>query len=580
MVKPHGGKHTGGGWALATAAACLLVALTGYARDEQTELQDALERYLESCSALGWSGVAYVERGGEVLLNRGFGFADRKRKREHQPETLFEIASATKPFTACAILALVEEGRLALDDSIADHLPGVPEDKRTITVAQLLSHTAGMPRSAAGGYGSDLEVAVAGYLATPSARAPGSGHEYWNGGYALLAGIIETVSGKSYQDYCRERLFERAGLEATGFTGDTHLPSKRLAIGYNGEEALRPATGHPYRDYGYQYRGMGGLVTCVPDLVRFTRALEAGRVLSKDSVEAMQSNVAEYYGLGWGLSTTRRNTRRIGHGGSVAGFHTQWQRFPDEDAMVIVLSNVDGVPVVHLAWNLEAMLFGDPMAYPAPPEVVSVKKAELDKLEGRYALEDGNAIRVQRDGNQLKVEVLDLDPSALEQGKVPDRLEPLAEKARGILQAVRDGDAPAIEKVLGPNIPSSWPRMLVTRIWTKHLDQWGALKAVVTLAAEDLGGGAVQTRFRLEHQGGARPLKIVLRDEKLAIFDLAGPLDSLAGTYVPLADGTFQNFVWGSPFPCSLRFEQQGRQVLSLTAQGRGALPRKLKRVD
>ena len=147
-----------------------------------------------------------------------------------------------------------------------------------------------MPRSAAGGGGSDIALAVRGYLKTPLARKPGAKFEYWNGGYALLAAIVERVSKGSYVDFCREHLFRKAGLDAAGFTGDTELP--RQAMGYSGETPARLAAGHPYRSYGYQYRGMGGIVVSAKDLLKFWDALHAGRVLRPKSVKLMKRRCA------------------------------------------------------------------------------------------------------------------------------------------------------------------------------------------------------------------------------------------------------------------------------------------------
>ncbi|MCP3915053.1 MAG: beta-lactamase family protein [bacterium] len=563
------------------AASAFLAVL--FVLSASTQASDAVaervESYLGRCAAFGWSGVVLVQRGEKVVLHRGFGFADREAQREHAEGALFEIASATKPFTACAILALAEEERLDLDDEIGKHLPGVPEDKSAITIRQLLAHTSGMPRRATDGRGSDLGRAVADYLAPPLVRAPGEGYEYWNGGYALLAGIVERASGQSFQGYCRKRLFERAGLEHTGFTGDEHLPAERLAIGYRDGQRLRSATGHPYGDYGYQYRGMGGIVTSADQLVSFSEALDAGRILSAESVEAMQASVTGAYGLGWGVTRTKRGTRRIGHGGDVAGFHTQWQRFPDEDVHIVVLSNVDGIPLYKLAWNLEALLFDERLPYPAPPEAAPASERELDALAGRYELGDGNALIVTRAGERLMVQVGDVDPETLAADRtVPPELAEHAKLARGVLQSVRDVDAAAIEKVMGPRIPGSWPYVLTRTVWPEQVKRWGELERVVTLGVDDFGDGAYGVRFRLEHVRAKRPLRITMRGGKLVGLDLAGPLDRFGGTYVRVADGSFTCFDWDAPLVCTLRFEAQGGRPVSVVARGSGARSQTLTR--
>jgi CubicO group peptidase (beta-lactamase class C family) len=350
----------------------------------------------------GWSGAALVARDGRVLLEKGYGLADRASGRANGPDTTFEIASATKPITALAVLRLEEAGKLSLDDPIEKHLEGVPADKRGITIRHLLSHASGMPRSAAGGRGSDLARATADYLAPAAVRAPGEAFEYWNGGYALLAGIVERASGRPYVDVCRDEVFVRAGLLRTGFTGDATLPDQ--AVGYDGDTAVRPAAGHPYGGaYGWQYRGMGGVVTSVRDVHRLVTAYEAGRIVSSATRKRMETAVVRHQALGWGVSETARKTRRVGHGGSVRGFHAEVQSFPDERAVVIVLSNVEGVPLWTIAWNLEALLFGDAPRYPMPPTVAASPAGALDALCGTYDLAGGDRVVVERAGDGLRV---------------------------------------------------------------------------------------------------------------------------------------------------------------------------------
>jgi hypothetical protein len=235
-------------------------------------------------------------------------------------------------------------------------------------------------------------------------RLPGAAYEYWNGGYALLAGIVERASGQSFTTFCNEHLFRPAGLERTGFTGDA-LPREVQAVGYDGDTAVRLAAEHPYgSSYGWQYRGMGGIVTSASELHRFVRALESGLVLKPESVRLMQTRVSASYGLGWGVTETKRKTRRISHGGDVRGFHTQLLRFPDEDGVIILLSNVEGVPLWTLAWNLEAELFGGPHSYPVPPAAVPLPEPVLDRLCGTFALPNGGGrLVLEREGQAVRV---------------------------------------------------------------------------------------------------------------------------------------------------------------------------------
>jgi CubicO group peptidase (beta-lactamase class C family) len=534
---------------MARLAIGLLLAASVARADPAKEIDD----YLARCERFGFSGSVLVERDGKVLLARGYGLADRAKGVRATEHTVYEIASATKPFTACAILKLAEAGKLSLDDSIGKHLPGVREEKAGITVRHLLAHTSGIPRSAGGGMGMDLEIAVRGYLAGTSARPPGEAFDYWNGGYALLAGIVERVSGTSYMEFCREHLFKPAGLANTGFTGDLEL--ERQAIGYDGAEPARPAAGHPYGEYGWQYRGMGGIVTSVTELRRFLAAYDEGKILSAESRRLMEEPVTRNYGLGWGMAETKRGTQRIGHGGDVRAFHTSLQRFPAERALVIVLTNVEQVPAWPIGWNVEAYLFGEAPPYPMPPALAAMAEAALEKLAGRYALDAENGIAVQRSGTGLLVTGEGPAACAALAGKGGADLSKEIEIAETVVRAVRAGDPAPVEAVLAEGIPKSWPGHLVGSIWARHVERWGALEDVRTLGAASSGRGYVRVLIELRHERGVPLLEVGLANGKLSFFRLDAQRFIGGTLYQPAPDGGFVAFRWIGEPPPRIRFE-------------------------
>jgi CubicO group peptidase (beta-lactamase class C family) len=530
---------------------CIL--LTSAARAEPGRAKD-VDAYLARCERFGFSGSVLVARDGNVLLARGYGLADRENGVRATEDTVYEIASATKPFTACAVLKLVEAGKLSLDDPVSKYLPGVPEGKRAITVRHLLAHTSGMPRSATGGRGPDLESAVRAYLGAPAARAPGEEFEYWNGGYALLAGIVERASGMSYTDFCRENLFRPAGLRNTGFTGDEAL--ERQAVGYDGDGRVRPAAGHPYGEYGWQYRGMGGVVTSVADLWRFLEAYDAGKILSAESRRLMETPVTKNYGLGWGMAETKRGTRRIGHGGDVRAFHTSIERFPGERAVVVVLCNVDEIHAWPVGWNIEAFLFGEVPPYPVPPELVEATGEALDALAGCYAIDETSRISVARSGSGLLLTAEGPKAAgAVGGGGAADLSKEIA-VAETVVTAVREGKAAPIEAVLAKRVPKSWPGHLVGIIWPRHVERWGELKDVRTLGATSPVQGYVRVLMELRHERGTPLLEVALEQGRLGRFELDARR-FLGGTlYQPTGPGVFAAFAWLGKQPPSIRFEK------------------------
>ena len=540
------------------ALGCLLASLA-HAEDARK----AIDAYLARCERLGFSGSVLVLRDGRAVVERGCGLADRERGERVTPDTVFEIASATKPFTACAILKLAEMKKLSLDDPIAKHLPGVPDDKQGITIRHLLAHTSGMARMGGGGGGSDLEAAVATYLKPPQVRPAGAAHEYWNGGYALLAGIVERASGLPYTDFCKKHLFRPAGLENTGFTGDGNLAKQ--AVGYDGPVRIRLAAEHPYGgEYGYQYRGMGGLVTSASDLRRFLKAYDDGRILAADSRKLMETPATRNYGLGWGMAETKRGTLRIGHGGDVRGFHAEIERFPAERAAVIVLCNVEGIPLWTIAWNLEALLFGEAPPYPMPPAFVDLPAEALDRLAGRYALGPDDGFDVEREGDGLLLVGRGPQARAALTGKSLD-LSPEIAMAEEIVAAVRRRDKKPVAAVLMQGIPESWPATLVSSIWPRHLERWGELKDVRTLGAKPVAPGRIHVLMELRHEKGTPCLEVVLQNRRLNIFRLDAPRAGIA-VYRPLGPAEFAGFAWLGEQPPAIRFEDGALVVGSVRA--------------
>jgi CubicO group peptidase (beta-lactamase class C family) len=536
-------------------------------------LGQALDTYLRRCAAFGWSGSVLVARDGEVTLQKGYGAADRERGTACTEHTLFEIASATKPFTAAAILKLEEQGKLSTDDPIGKYLPGVPAKCAGITIHHLLTHTSGMPRSAVGGRGSDLERAVAAYLRFGPVRAPGERCAYWNGGYALLAGIVEVVTGGTYMDYCRKHLFEPAGMKRTGFTGDTHLDADAMAVGYTAGRPVRPAVGHPYGSYGWQYRGMGGIVTSVADLYRWDRALRGDAVLAADTRKKAFLPFLSNYACGWYVLETARKTRKIAHGGDVRGFHTQFVRFPEDDAAIVVTCNVDGIPLFAISGALEALLFGEKPRFPMPPAVVRLTDAELDAVAGTYAFPGQDRLVVQPAGDGILLGAVGQGAVDLLQTRLrfEDRSKRFAKHTRlavEVTERVARGDVEMLREVMLDEIPETWPDRVKRMVWPAHLRKWGEFRSVRAIGASYVGRDRVQVLLALEHARGSARCRVVLQGGKLNIFDLNGPEFAAQGDYLPTASDRFVRFAWfGPPRPPLVFARDEEGNVTGLVIQ-------------
>jgi len=358
-------------------AAASVAAVAAVAGDP---LGAALDRYLARLAAFGYSGSALVARGGRVLLHRGYGLADRARGVPYTAETLFDVASISKQFTAAAILALEMDGKLKVEDTLGRFFPVAPEDKAAITLHQLLTHTSGLRDT----FGEEYETATREELlrrvfASQLLSRPGRRYRYSNGGYSVLAAVVEVASGQSYGAYLRERLFERAGMRSTGF----RLPPRQLALlahGYTADGDWGTPLDHPWAPDGpwWILRGNGGILSTTGDLYRWHLALAGDAVLARPQREKyVTPYVSEGrwahtdYAYGWSVGKSPTGKREISHIGGNGAFESDFRRYVGDGAVIILSGNSIDYSALAIGDHLENRLFGlpdaDPPAVAAPP---------------------------------------------------------------------------------------------------------------------------------------------------------------------------------------------------------------------
>lgn len=348
-----------------------------------------IEAYVEASMAnQAVPGALYVRQDSVVLYEGYHGAADRAAGRGFDADTLFDIGSLTKQFTAAAVLALVEQGRLRLDAPLADFFPEAPADKRAITVHQLLSHTSGLSDETGGfdGRDSDPYMSAAAFLAplwaSPLNRPPGTGYEYTNAGYSVLAMIIERVTGLDYETALRALVLEPAGLTRTGYRQMDWTPDQ-VAHGYDTRLAdpARADRGLFYLErwrtepVSYQLRGNGGLYSTPADMVRWMTALMDGTVLSPGSVALLGAAHTPlddpfppdftHYGYGWGVGQRPDGADWLSHSGSNGVFVATVQYGPETDVLIVHMTNAARGTVGRMGYEIARMM-DDPNYAPAP----------------------------------------------------------------------------------------------------------------------------------------------------------------------------------------------------------------------
>lgn len=349
-----------------------------------------------------FSGAVIVARDGIPVFRRAYGLANREWAVPNTPDTVFRIGSITKQFTAAAILKLCEAGSLTLDDPVIRHLPELPPSWAAMTVRMLLNHSSGLPNvTALPGYATSLGRIERSPMETVGLVfredllfPPGTGHEYSNTGYILLAALIERITGQSFERYLTEAVLAPAGLVSTRDADpDAVLP--RRASGYRRvsgtwRNALPLAASAP--------SGAGMLASTLDDLVTWDRALFSGRVLSAASRSAMFTDYGHGYGLGWYIGTAY-GRRLWSHGGFVGGFSAIKDSYPDLGLTVVVLGNTEIAPAQALSRELAALYLGAP----ARTEI-AVGEAVLDRYVGFYRTGPRSILAVAREGDHLAVQ--------------------------------------------------------------------------------------------------------------------------------------------------------------------------------
>ncbi len=307
-----------------------------------------------------YMGSVLVARGGEVILSRGYGFANLEWDIANTPDTKFRLGSISKQFTAACILRLEELGKLNVNDPVKKYLDDAPAAWEKITLHQVLSHTSGIPSFTEfpeyrtfEKQPTTPEKTYRLYRDKPLDFEPGSNWKYSNSGYLLLSYLVEKISHRKYEEFLQEKVLKPAGMKDSGYDLNALILHHR-ASGYTSSGAILQNTG--YIDMTVP-SGAGALYSTTEDLLRWEQALFGGKVISTASLAKMTTPVQHNYGYGLMIMPVQGH-KSIGHGGGIEGFNTQLTYFPDDRVTVVVLANVNGPLASQIANRLAALALG------------------------------------------------------------------------------------------------------------------------------------------------------------------------------------------------------------------------------
>lgn len=302
----------------------------------------------------GFSGVILVARGDHVLLRKAAGFADRERGIRNRPDMKFPIESVTKQFTATAIMMLVQDGKLSLDDPISKYYEASPPAWKDVNIKHLLTHSSGIEdywvHRRVDYYSSDAAAALlksAGNLYQmvqndPLAFHPGTGFEYSNAGFSLLAEVVQKVSGESYADFLASQIFRPLGMRNSVFGMAPGTEIKGYVRTYPDGVWSAGAPSALGNEDGVG--GAGGIYSTVDDMLRWSLAQGTDKLLSNAARSAMFTDYGYNYGFGIRFAP-KFGRQLIWHTGNdgAGGFASIFDRFPEDALTVIAMTNNTGL---------------------------------------------------------------------------------------------------------------------------------------------------------------------------------------------------------------------------------------------
>ncbi|MDV3954020.1 serine hydrolase [Elizabethkingia anophelis] len=392
----------------------LFIAVSSFVYGQKEKKLDSL--FTSLYAAKEFNGNVLVAEKGKVIYEKSFGLANEKTKQKLDKNTVFELASVSKQFTAMGIVQLEKEGKLSYNDPLTKYFPELSFYK-PITIDNLLHHTSGLPDYMSlfdknwdkkkFATNKDIVEMLAKYK-PELLFVPGDKYEYSNTGYALLGLIIEKVSKQSYGDYLNKKIFKPLGMANTRVYRSRYKPEKisNYALGYVvdslGNKKLLDDLGKEY--YTYYLDGIVGdgmVNSTTGDLLKWDRALYGDKLVNQKDKDLIFSSIVTKdnkdtrYGYGWAIDTKYPFGKIANHSGGWAGYITFIERDLDYDKTIIILQNNDSEAASSPVKQLRNIL------YDIKP--IKVDLATLQKYAGKYTKKNSKTFEVFFENNKLYV---------------------------------------------------------------------------------------------------------------------------------------------------------------------------------
>ena len=378
---------------------CLTI--TPSVAQDAARMDQVIQSYVDSNQFMG---AVLVARGDEVLLSKGYGFANLEWKIPNTPETKFRLGSITKQFTAASVLLLEERGKLRIEDPISKYLPDIPESWSTITIFHLLTHTSGIPNftslpdyAGSKGTATSPEQRIARLRDQPLDFDPGTKWAYSNSGYVVLGEIIQEVSGVPYAQFVRDNILTPIGMNDSGYDSNAAIIARRASGYRTGKKGT--LLNADYIDMSVPFAA-GALYSTTEDLLKWEIELFAGKVVTAASLTKMTTPFMGNYAFG--VFVEQRGERKcIWHNGGIDGFSTDLHYWPDQRITVVVLANEESSARTDIAAKLDDLAQGRTVSLPSERKEISLPRNLLRQYVGTYQASDGMRMMVTQEGSHL-----------------------------------------------------------------------------------------------------------------------------------------------------------------------------------
>ncbi|MBP9215093.1 MAG: serine hydrolase [Chitinophagaceae bacterium] len=374
-----------------------------------------------------FNGNILIAEKGNVLYNKSFGIANESTKELLNENSIFELASVSKQFTAMAIVLLKEKGKLSYEDKISKFLPQLSNYKN-ITIKHLLNHTGGLPdyMDLMDSLFDKSKIATNKDIVDLFAKhnpkilfEPNTRWEYSNTGYAFLASIIEKVSGLSYGNYLQKAIFKPLEMKNTFVYTRRFAPQKisNYAFGYIYSDSLKKYILPDDFEATKLVIWLDGIVgdgtvnSTVNDLLKWDRALYTEKLITNESKKEIFSAVElnnkskRDYGFGWAISDDETYGKIVNHSGGWPGYKTFIERHIDNDKTIIVLQNHENVSTTKLFAYLKSIIYNKPLPTKKERTEIKLSNEQLQKFVGVFEIQESIEVTVSLKSNQLFVQL-------------------------------------------------------------------------------------------------------------------------------------------------------------------------------